>query len=169
MSKFSTLVLVGVASLTFSGASIAQTSSDLSSTATANSLSANSSALAGSSKNAIKLNAPSTEGDIFANAMRSTPGATSAALKSAGLTSGSMNGKLATTSAVSAPGDNLFKNALPAGAGVSNAMKAGTSGQTADNAGGMNAFVAVGLQAPANLGNALGGSKGELTNQRLGQ
>ncbi|WP_375460418.1 hypothetical protein [uncultured Enterovirga sp.] len=169
MSKFCTVILAVVAAMTLSNASTAQTSSDLSSTATVNSLSAHSFALSGSSKNAIKLNAASTESDIFANAMRSTPDATSAALKGAGLTAGSMNGKLATASAVPASGDNLFSNALPAGSGVSNALKAGNSGSTADNAGGMNAFVAVGLQAPANLGNALGGSKGELTNQRLGK
>lgn len=169
MRKFSIVVVAGVAAMTFAGASTAQISGDVSAAATANSLSAQSSALSGASKNDIRLNAPASETSIFANAMRSVSSSTPAALKSAAVSADSINGKLAGVPTAAKSEDSLFKNALPAGGGVSNALRASNSASTAENSGGMNAFVAVGLQAPPNLGNALGSSKGEITNQRLGQ
>lgn len=169
MRTFSIVVVAGIAAMTFAGASTAQISSDVASAATANSLSALSSALSGSSKNAVRLNAPASDTSIFANAMKSVSSSTPAALKSAAVSADYMNGKLADVPASAKAGDTLFKNALPAGAGVSNALRASNSASTTENAGGMNAFVGVGLQAPADLGNAIRSSKGEIMNQRLGQ
>ncbi|WP_299567209.1 hypothetical protein [Enterovirga sp.] len=101
--------------------------------------------------------------------MKRTSGGTSAALKSAGTGSDVMNGKLAKAPAGPASAeDKLFKNALPAGGSVSNALKANTSGSN-DTSGSVNAFAGAALLGPANVGNALGAERSNVTNQRLGK
>lgn len=170
MREISVAAVCGIAAMIVAGAGPARSSDDLSQAASAGSLRPHVSMLSASSRNAIRLNTPAAEGDLFANAMKRTSGGTSAALKSASVGAGMVNGQLARAPAAPAsPQDSLLRTALPSGEAVSAALKAYASGSDDGSSGSVNPLAGAGLLMPMNVGKALGAARAEAMNPRLGK